>query len=284
MRPAAWIDSAKTRGEDSDLDFHERTLASLKNLMDRDGLSNIDKLRAALRLCARHRTHLIANTLVQAGGLDVRDGPFAGLTIPREVAEGCFVPKLLGCYEAELHPVIDRITQRGYANIVNIGCAEGYYAVGLARLLPNSRVWAYDTDEKAREACARLAADNNVGDRITVSGTFTHKDFEAFPAGDTVVICDIEGAETDLLDPAKAPALRGFDIQVELHNRIETPRNQGMIARFKESHEVQEIRPGARDIATYPELRDFEHIDQLLAFWEFRNGPNPWVFLTVRPK
>jgi len=97
-----------------------------------------------------------------------------------------------------------------------------------------------------------------------------------------MVICDIEGAENDLLDPARAPALAGFDIQVELHQRFEAPRNQELINRFAETHEIREILPSARDIEAYPEIRDLEHLDQLLAFWEFRRGPNPWLFMTAR--
>jgi len=264
------------------LDFHEHTLETLRGLLDDTDISNIEKLRRALRLCANHRAHLVANTLVQSGGLEVRSGPFAGMLVPRRVAEGCFVPKLLGCYEAELHPVIDYIQERRHAHVLNIGCAEGYYAIGLARLLPESQIWAYDTDQRAQEACAALATENGVRDRITLSGTFTHEDFNSFPAGDTMVLCDIEGAENDLLDPDLAPALARFDIQVELHHRFDTPRNQELINRFRETHEIREILPSVRDIEAYPEIRDLEHLDQLLAFWEFRRGPNPWLFMTAR--
>lgn len=257
-------------------------MEALRDLLDSPGDDNIEKLRRALRICASHRAHLVANTLVQSGGLAVRGGPFAGMLIPRRVAEGCFVPKLLGCYEAELHPVIEEILEKRPKHVLNIGCAEGYYAIGLARLMPDSHIWAYDTDETAQAACAEYASANAVTDRMTIGGTFGHDDFAAFPAGDTVVICDIEGAETDLLDPRKAPALAGFDIQVELHHRFETPRNQGLVNRFTATHEIRYILPSVRDIEAYPELRDLEHLDQLLAFWEFRRGPNPWLYMTAR--
>ena len=262
--------------------MHETTLVTVRALVDDEKMPSIEKLRRVLRLTASHRAQLVGNTLVHHGGLGVRSGPFAGMLIPNRVAEGCFVPKLLGCYEAELHPVIDFIRERGHGNVVNVGCAEGYYAVGLARLLPRSRIWAYDTDENARAVCARVAAENGVRDRVTISGTFSPEDFAAFPAGDTVVICDIEGAEHGLLDPVKAPALGGFDIQVELHNKFEIPLNQTFIQRFSGSHDIQRILPSVRDIEVYPELRDLEHLDQLLAFWEFRRGPNPWLFMTAR--
>lgn len=264
------------------MNMHEKALAKLRAYLDNDQMPPVEKLRHVLRLTASHRANLLGNTFVYHGGLKVRTGPFAGMVIPNHAAEGCFTPKLLGCYEEELHPVIDYIRDRGHANVVNVGCAEGYYAVGLARLLPDSRIWAYDTDERARYVCGRVAEENGVRDRITISGTFRPEDFADFPAGDTVVVCDIEGGEHDLLDPVKAPALAGFDIQVELHNSFSTPLNQAFMARFADTHEIHQIPPSVRDIEAHRELRDLEHLDQLLAFWEFRRGPNPWLFMKAR--
>jgi hypothetical protein len=268
--------------EDSSLNLHEKALAQIQSMLEEGDVTPIEKLRRVLRLSASHRAHLIANTLIHTGGLKVRVGPFADMVIPNRSTEGCFVPKLLGCYEAELHPVIEHIRARGYPNVVNIGCAEGYYAVGLARLLPNSRIWAYDTDEEARRICAWGAEQNGVSNRIEIAGTFSHDDFAGFPAGDTIVICDIEGAELDLLNPAKAPALAGFDIQVELHHMLDFPPNKAFVDQFEDSHHIQRILPSTRDIEAFPELRDLEHLDQLLAFWEFRRGPNPWLFMSAR--
>jgi hypothetical protein len=62
----------------------------------------------------------------------------------KDIAEGCAVPKLLGCYEQELHPALNRAIDTDYGVILNIGCAEGYYPVGLARVLPTAHVIAFD--------------------------------------------------------------------------------------------------------------------------------------------
>ncbi len=65
--------------------------------------------------------------------------------------------QMLGCYEQQLHPVWMNATRRGYEAILNIGCAEGYYAVGLARLMKGARVIARDTNAAAQAAMAELA-------------------------------------------------------------------------------------------------------------------------------
>ena len=62
----------------------------------------------------------------------VAAGPFAGM---RYITRSCgskLAPKVIGCYERELHPAIENAIRGDYQRIIDIGCAEGYYAVGLA--------------------------------------------------------------------------------------------------------------------------------------------------------
>lgn len=264
-------------------DFNSNALAKVREILDTEP-DEVEALRRMLRILAFHRSTLIANTLYRNGGGRVRRGPFAGLRLPPAATEGCLAPKLLGAYEADLHPVIERIAYRGYRKIVNIGCAEGYYAVGLALRLPEATVFAYDIDAGARAATQDLAATHGVADRVIVGAEFTVADFADLDPAETFVFCDIEGAEIDLLTPGRAPSLRHLDILVELHNLPETPAYREMLAPFRDTHGLELIEVGARDIADFPELRPFEHLDQLLALWEHRRGPNPWVLMLARER
>jgi len=54
--------------------------------------------------------------------------------------------------------------------VITVGCAEGYYAVGLARLFPQAAIFAFDTDPKAQLICRQTASLNQVDDRVTVMG------------------------------------------------------------------------------------------------------------------
>ena len=90
--------------------------------------------------------------------LTVADGPFKGMVYPDFIAYGsAMYPKLLGCYESELNASLESFLKTDYHSIVDIGCAEGYYAVGVAMRLPNAIVYAYDIDKKAMEACEKMA-------------------------------------------------------------------------------------------------------------------------------
>lgn len=258
---------------------HDNVIGWIRRILDDESHTAQDKTLLCLRLLAKHRSDLIANTLLRDGGPAVRSGPFAGLVLPGRSAEGCRVPKLLGTYEQELHPVLEELPGRGYEAVVDIGCAEGYYAVGLARLLPDVTVYAYDVNEKARQTCRNLAETNGVAARVKVGTLFRHEDFESFSSQRTLVICDIEGGETALLDPQAAAALAGMDILVELHDCFDRSISERVLGRFGASHRHTIYRAAGRDIEAFRELADFAHLDQLLAFWEWRSGPTPWAFL-----
>ena len=43
--------------------------------------------------------------------------------------EGALIPRLLGTYECELHPHLAALSAEGLDCVIDVGCAEGYYAV-----------------------------------------------------------------------------------------------------------------------------------------------------------
>ena len=54
------------------------------------------------------------------------------------------VLKLLGQYETVFHDPIERAIAESPRLIVNVGCADGYYAVGLALRAAGAHVLAHD--------------------------------------------------------------------------------------------------------------------------------------------
>jgi len=262
--------------------FDEQVLARLDELADSPGSARA-KLENMLRYLAKWRSTLIENTMVAECGVVVQRGPFAGMTFVSHSTEGCHTPKLLGCYEAELHPFLHDVVDRDYDVVINIGSAEGYYAVGLARLMPSVNVYAYDTNEKSHPVCRAVAEVNGVADRVKVGSTFHGEDFVRFSRSRTLVICDIEGGEVDLLDPRRFPALEGMDIIVELHDHLaRTPASTIVPSRFAETHEVTMVKHGGRDVPLPAFCDRLGHLDQLLAVWEWRQRPTPWAVMLSR--
>jgi hypothetical protein len=263
--------------------LHEHVEQRLRQQLDVPGALP-DKLNTALRLLAKYRSTLIQNTVVQQCGSAVQGGPFRGMQFVSQSAEGCHVPKLLGCYESELHAHILAAADRGYETVINIGAAEGYYAVGLARLMPTARVYAYDTNEAAHPVCQSLAERNGVAGRVVIGGAFRGEDFERFAGQRTLVVCDIEGGETALLDPVRYPALAAMDLIVELHDSPEAKPSVLIPERFAATHGVTLVRHGGQPADLPALFEPLGHLDQLLAEWEWRSGPTPWAVMLARPE
>jgi len=241
-------------------------------------------LNNTLRLLGKWRSTLLQNTLIQNHGTTVLQGPMKGLEFLRHSSEGCHVPKLLGTYEQPLHHHITEAINHSYDNLLNIGCAEGYYAVGLARLMTKTVSYAYDIDANARESCRALAIKNGVEDRLIIGELFTPDDFAKFEVTRTLVFCDIEGSERELLNPVTAPALKTMDIIVESHECLVKGVTEELISRFSSTHSITKVSDdGSRSLDYMPDwYKNLAHLDQLIGLWEWRSGPTPWLVMKAK--
>ena len=78
-------------------------------------------------------------------------GPFKGLQYSSQALLSRLAgPKLLGTYERELHHILISRPWSEYEYAVDIGCAEGYYAVGIAAMFGRT-VYGFETELAERE-------------------------------------------------------------------------------------------------------------------------------------
>jgi hypothetical protein len=243
---------------------------------------SMHRLNMALRHLAKWRAHVLEQELVKRSGDRVLSGPFAGMAYPVRTSEGSRNPRLIGSYEASLAPVIEEIVAGGYRTVIDVGCAEGYYAVGLARRMPGARVIARDTDAKAHEFCRAMAEANGVADRVQIGGEVSPQGLAALIDGPTVIVCDTEGAEEVLLDPVAAPGLVGADLLVEVHEGMKAGRLDLLRGRFAPTHEVRVIGRRIEDEGLPDWAEGLGDLDRLLLLWEWRSTPTPWLWMKRR--
>ncbi len=179
----------------------------------------------------------------------VLSGPFCGLKYFDAPVWGPIVPKWLGTYECELHDTVERLIASGPRRVVDVGCAEGYYAVGMAERLPKCHVYAHDTDPFARWFTRSLARLNGVGGRVHTAGLFSWAGWSV--ESSDAFIFDIEGAELELLDGNAAARLRRNWLLVETHRRADvglSPRevSDRIAGKFSGSHRIERIEPKER--------------------------------------
>jgi len=254
---------------------------SLVNYLSEDSKNEINQLNDSLRLLCKWRSLLITNTYIQKCGVGIFQGPFKDMQFLNQSSEGCHMAKLFGTYEQPLHKYIEEIISTKYETIFNIGSAEGYYSVGLATRMQTTKILSFDLNVAAQKACIELAKKNNVSKSIEVFGEFHPELVKSHENEKCLILCDVEGEENRLLDIANYPALIKFDILVESHDCFKSGMTEELVNRFSPTHQIIIINDnGQRHLDIQPEwFLKFSHLDQLLAVWEWRSGPTPWIFM-----
>jgi hypothetical protein len=222
---------------------------------------------------------------VRRHGARVQAGPFAGMTYPGSAVGRAelLVAKLLGSYESELHEPLSELAHRDWEQIVDIGAADGYYVVGLARRCPRAILRAFEMNPLPARVCMELARENGVEDRVVMGGECGLADLRALPERPSLVICDCEGCETSLLDPEAVPLLRTSTIVVEMHDAAAPGVEERLLQRFRASHAIETLGMRLRHVGDYPALAAADgigYMDQELLVSEFRTHPVRWAVMT----
>jgi hypothetical protein len=216
----------------------------------------------------------------------VSSGPFAGMRLLSDTSwsDGDLAPKILGCYEEELHAAIQKAVERNPVAIVNVGCAEGYYAIGLARLLPKAKIHAFDISEKAQAACRSAAVANSVLSRVAVGGARTTETLRPLVERDerTLMVMDCEGAELALLNPDLIAGMGRCDVIVECHDFVDASITATLTQRFAGSHEVERIDGGGRNPNRHHALQQLGELYRWILVNENRPVTMNWLACWAR--
>jgi hypothetical protein len=246
------------------------------------------------RLAKRIRTAISAKTylkrtLQRVTDSTVRAGPFAGMKYVETSCGSAYVPKLLGIYELELHGWFEDLARRKPDVFVDVGAAEGYYAVGFAMRNADVPVIAFETTEEGQAYIREMASKNGVGaTQLSVHGHCGPVDLERALEGRLrpAVLCDVEGGEVDLLDPEKIHALQRATILCEMHDRIAPEATRIIIERFSRTHSIDVRVAEPRPIAGLAkEHWSFRFVGMRALRWgvsEWRQYNMHWLYLTPR--
>jgi hypothetical protein len=227
-----------------------------------------------------------AKIFAAIGGSDLKihSGPFRGVRYISAAAGSTMLPKLLGTYELELHDAVEKFCAAQPDVIVDVGSAEGYYAVGFAFRLPDAKVICYDIDPYARYLLHRLSTRNGVSDRVMQKQACDPRELEKVlsPARRPVLIMDVDGPEDQLLRPDQTLSLARTWIIVELHDFINAGVSQRIRERFEASHEIILVNSLDRTVADLPPGVELSAEDALDAMGEARPAAQQWFVMTPK--
>jgi hypothetical protein len=195
----------------------------------------------------------VASKIFKGTPIEVLSGPFKGLKYINETVWGPITPKWMGSYEEELHGIVEQIIQSNYDTIIDVGSAEGYYVAGLAKRMPKARVYSFDVDSISRRQQSDIIKLNNLTN-VTIGKYCHHSDLDTLITNNTLVICDIEGYEYDLLDLTKSKKLAQADVLVEVHpfgDKTLADVEATLKNRFKATHHIEHIQQKKRQSIDY---------------------------------
>lgn len=232
-----------------------------------------------------HCRHEISRQIDIDLGSQVAYGLFKGLKL---LTDGSWSlhdrgPMLLGIYEKE---ILDYIEQQPtpFDTLINLGGADGYYAVGALVSGRAKKVIVYELDVKSQDIIRKTAQLNQVEDLIDVRGTADSKTFsdlvpELGPR--TLVLVDIEGAEYDVLTPASLDLLRKAHVVVEIHLFSDLHRSayEEFLAACRKTHKVSFLQTANRDLSTFKEVHHYSDNERWLICSEGRPHLMSWVVL-----
>ena len=232
-------------------------------------------------------SHKLASETLAAHFKDrlVQNGFFKGLKYPGLESYGSSLfPKLSGSYENELHPLFNQLLPHNYNSIIDVGCAEGFYAVGLAQKFPNADVIAFDIDASARIMCKQMADENNL--KLTIYEACSAAYFKTMDSTERqLILCDCEGFEDELFTASNINFLANTDLIVELHPMHVAGIKEKLGILFEKTHVITYISSydDIRKIADLPlQYHHFPPLEKLKLVQEGRTYTMDWMICLAR--
>lgn len=212
-------------------------------------------------------------------GRQVYSGPFSGLKYVEKANGSAYYPKLLGTYEKEIQHSLSTLIHQKPDSILIIGAGEGYYAAGLAKLLPGSAIHAFEIDTTGQVLLQAMCSLNQI-ENISIYGEFHLAKHAALLDQNQLIIVDIEGDEEMLLGKDLFVHSKN-NWMIEIHS-FDLLQKLQMEAQLR--FDIQWIPVAKRTLADFP-----SHFPMLLSgilhrYWlslvqEWRNESLGWLIL-----
>ena len=216
---------------------------------------------------------------------EILHGPFRGIKYP---TSGHSAPArhamMVGSCESCLHPVIHDLLDRNYVKIYNLGCAEGYYVAGMAKLFPKALIYGYDINPLAIDLSEKMVSANNSSSRVHLfNHALQHDDLRRFdPSDRSLILCDIGGGERSLFSKDNVQSLLSADLIVELHDFVYPGTKNHVIDVFKDTHDVSIVKQTPVDFTKFPSLLPLPVCEAMKLTEEKRQRQMEWAVILSR--
>ena len=228
----------------------------------------------------------VLNKIILEHGHQVAYGTFKGMKLSKNTywSKNDIITHILGVYEKHVLKKIIEFSKKGNYPFIDIGAADGYFAIGMAFSETFKKIYAFEIDEEGRRSLNRNIENNFCKDKVVVD---IEANFETLKEivdknKSAVILIDIEGSEFDLLDDNLLQLLSNCYIVCELHPTLSTDgfeKQNMLINNAKAFFDVSIIQRESYSPNKFSELNEFTDEERLIAFGEGRENNMNWLIL-----
>jgi len=249
-------------------------------------------LRAKLQIASRsyQRKIVLSNRIHRKMNGVVGYGVMKGLKLLLSATwgRGDRAGMLLGLYEREVAGLLQKYMP-GRSTFIDIGAADGYYAVGMLVAGLCDECVAFEASEKGRASILDLAKINDFENHIKILGAANENTLSELSKNHqldrSVILCDIEGEEINVFNDNSIAILDGSIIIIELHRYkgLNVDQVEAILrSRAKKYFHVETVKSGARFPLDIPELEQYDEDDKWLICSEGRAYSQSWLVLVPK--
>tara|TARA_Y100000996_G_scaffold383606_1_gene339691 strand:- start:159 stop:989 length:831 start_codon:yes stop_codon:yes gene_type:complete len=216
----------------------------------------------------------------------VQQGPFKNMILSKKQYWGIGDngKKILGLYEKEIQDLIVEIQEKKqYKTLIDIGGADGFYAVGSVVNNLFQECLVFETSNKGRESISNNAKLNNVEDMISIQGIATESAVLDLPRdiNQSLILCDIEGGEFELFSSKLLEKLYPSNIIIEIHKRSKKDEID-LEKRISKLFTIKKIIQNPKSLHIFDELKNFNDNNRSLLLSEGRSYVQEWWHVTPK--
>ena len=237
------------------------------------------------------RRKIISKKLRKEFNSTIKYGPFEGVVLTNNSywAEEDIGSILVGFYEKEVTDFIISSSKQNRNTFIDIGAADGYFAVSLLKKNFFNKSICYEQSSKGVESIKKNIHINNIeNSKIEIRGkaeSSFYKDFNSDLLSKSVILIDIEGGEYEILTDECLKSLKQSILVLELHpffveNGIE--KQKLLLERATKIFDVKLITTLSRNPNEIVEFDNLHDNDKWLICSEGRSNTTQW--LTLIPK
>jgi len=228
------------------------------------------------------KTH---NIVVKKFGYKIAYGVFKEMKLSSNPWWGYFdtTSKILGEYEKTVCLKIHKILKNNKMPFIDIGAADGFYAVGVARSGLSEKTYAFEISPRGRESIKLNARLNGCIKKLIIKKEANYLSLKKIidKNKSCLVLIDIEGSEYELLSNKILKLLRHCELIIESHpHHVSNGKKmeQELISRSKKFFNSSIIERGPYNPNKFKILADLTDDERLLSLSEGRLKNPKWLY------